>query len=152
MRYWRVDDVMTRDVVAVQADTPWRVVTDELIAHQVSGVPVVDRFGHVLGMVSETDLLPRMEMAGKRPRTFQGRSDRRDRRKAQGRVAADVMTAPAVVVMGSLSVGVAARRMREAGVTRLAVEDDLGRLIGIVTRGDLLRAHQADERESTTDG
>ena len=139
MRYWRVDDVMTRDVVSVRPETPCRAVADLMIEHRVSGIPVVDYFGHVLGVVSEADLLPKVETARERPSLFGRRSYRRDRRKAAGRTASEVMTSPAVAVMPSLSVPVAVRRMRLAGVKRLPVEDSLGRLVGIVSRGDLLR-------------
>jgi len=147
MRYWRVGDVMTRDVVSVRPETPCRAVADLMIEHRVSGIPVVDYFGHVVGVVSETDLLPRIETARERPRLGERRAYRRDRRKAAGRTAAEVMTSPAVSVMPSLSVPVAARRMRVAGVKRLPVEDALGRLVGVVSRGDLLRAGATDDRD-----
>ena len=57
------------------------------------------------------------------------------------------MTSPAVSVMPSLSVAVAVRRMHEAGVKRLPVEDELGRLVGIVTRSDLLKIYLRPDAE-----
>jgi CBS domain-containing protein len=136
----RVADVMTGDVVAVRGDTPCGVVLDLLVEHRVSGVPVVDSVGHVEGVVSESDLLSRFEPDGRR-RRFAMHRHSRTRAGTAGRTAADVMTSPAVMTLATVPVDAAARRMLGAGVKRLPVEDDLGRLVGIVTRGDLLKAY-----------
>ena len=142
MKLWRVDDVMTKDVVTVRVDTPYRDVVNVLIERRVSAVPVVDRFDHVVGVVSEADLLHKVEAGGDaKPRTFESRRRRGERAKAGGRTAGDVMTAPALCVLPSTAVAAAARRMHAEHVKRLPVEDDLGRLIGIVTRSDLLKVH-----------
>jgi len=137
----RAADVMTGVVVAVREDTPCDEVRDLLVGHGVSGVPVVDSVGRVAGVVSEADLLCGFATCGRRPRLFETRRRRRARAKASGRTARDAMTSPAVLAMATLPVDAAARRMLGAGVKRLPVEDDLGRLIGIVTRGDLLKAY-----------
>jgi CBS domain-containing protein len=150
MMLWRVDDVMTRDVVAVREDTPYRDVVDLLIGHRVSAVPVVDVVDHVVGVVSEADLLLKMtDVAASK--VFVTWRSRRDRRKAHGRLARDVMSAPAVTVMPSLSVAAAARRMQREHVKRLPVEDNLGRLVGIVTRSDLLKVQLRTDAEIRED-
>ncbi|SRR6266545_1530094 len=149
MKLWRVDDVMTKDVVAVQEDTPYRDVVDLLISRRVSAVPVVDRSDRVVGVVSEADLLHKVE--GRRPPIIETRRYRRDHAKAGGRVARDVMSAPPVTVLPSLSVAAAARRMRRENVKRLPVEDELGRLVGIVTRSDLLKIHLRSDAEIRRD-
>ena len=83
MKLWRVDDVMTRDVVSVREDTPYRDVVNVLIRRRVSAVPVVDRLGRVLGVVSEADLLHKVEATGEaRPRIFESRRRRGERAKA----------------------------------------------------------------------
>lgn len=66
------------------------------------------------------------------------------RAKARGRTAGDLMNAEVVTILPSISVAVAAERMLAAGVRRLPVEDDLGRLAGIVTRSDLLKVRQVE--------
>lgn len=142
MTLWRVDDVMTRDVVTVEEECPYEELVRLLLRNRVSALPVVSRFGHVLGVVSETDLLRRFD-APRRMSLVPG--GRRRRAKAAGRVARDLMTTPPVLVMPSLSVEVAAQRMLGAGLKRLPVEDELGRLVGIVTRSDLLRSVVGDE-------
>ncbi|WP_127508008.1 CBS domain-containing protein [Actinoplanes solisilvae] len=147
MRSWNVDDVMTREVLSVDAAASYRDVVDLLIENRLSAVPVIDAFRHVTGVVSEADLLRKIEYAGDEwPRLFESRRRRGERRKAKARSVADLMSAPAVVALSGTSIAAAARLMDQESVKRLPVIDDLGRLIGIVSRGDLLKAHlRADE-------
>jgi CBS-domain-containing membrane protein len=148
MKLWRVVDVMTEDVVAVQQDTRYRDIVNLLVSRRVSAVPVVDPFGHVVGVVSEADLLHKVAVTAEpEPWIFPAWRRRDERAKAGGRTARDLMTTPAVVVLPSLSVAAAARRMQREQVKRFPVEDDLGRLVGIVTRGDLLKMHLRTDAE-----
>ncbi|GAB1646318.1 CBS domain-containing protein [Krasilnikovia sp. MM14-A1259] len=142
LKKWTVDDVMTTKVISVSPDALYRAVVDTLMAHRFSAVPVVDDFHRVLGVVSEADLLNKIEFAGDEPRLFESRKRRRQRDKSQAVTAQDLMTAPAVdAISGVTTVAGAARRMDENDVKRLPVVDDLGRLVGIVSRGDLLKVH-----------
>jgi CBS-domain-containing membrane protein len=149
MKLWRVDDVMSKGVVAVREDTPYRDLVDLLISRRVSAVPVIDRSNRVVGLVSEADLLHKVE--GRRPRIIESWRFRRDHAKAAGRVARDVMSAPPVTVLPSLAVAAAARRMRRENAKWLPVEDELGRLVGIVTRSDLLKIHLRSDAEIRRD-
>ncbi|WP_433716847.1 CBS domain-containing protein [Actinoplanes sp. CA-051413] len=152
MKLWCVDDVMTRDVVSVGEDTPYRELVDLLISRRVSAVPVVDRHDRVTGVVSEADLLHKVEAAGGvSPRIFDAWRRRGDRAKAGGRTAAEVMTSPVVSADGSLSLAAAARRMQRERVKRLPVVDHQGHLIGIVTRSDLLKVHRRSDTEICRD-
>jgi CBS domain-containing protein len=151
MRLWRVDDVMTKDVVSVAEDTPYRDIVDLLIDRRVSAVPVVDRSGRPAGLVSEADLLHKVEAGGEAPRVFDAWRRRGDRAKAGGRTAADVMTSPVVTAEPSLSLAAAARRMHREHVKRLPVVDSTGQLIGIVTRSDLLKVHRRTDGEIRRD-
>ncbi|GAB7036564.1 MULTISPECIES: CBS domain-containing protein [Catenuloplanes] len=143
MRNWQVGDVMTKDVATVTADTPYRSIVDVLMRRRVSAVPVVDELGRVVGVVSETDLLHKIEFAGtdQAPRLFESRRNRRARVKADAVVAADLMSTPASTALATTSITAAARRMDAGRVKRLPVVDELGRIIGIVTRSDLLKTH-----------
>lgn len=143
MRTWQVGDVMTTDVEAVVAETPYREIVNVIMKRGVSAVPVVDDFRRVLGVVSEADLLHKVEAAGQpqERRVFEGRRRRAARVKADGAVARDLMTAPAVTTYATTPLAAAAREMDAEQVKRLPVLDDLGCLIGIVTRGDLLKVH-----------
>jgi CBS-domain-containing membrane protein len=142
MKNWHVDDVMTKVVLTVAEDAPYRAIVDLLIRHRLSAVPVVDDFRRVTGVVSEADLLRKIEYAGEeQPRLFEGRRRRGERIKATARTAADLMSSPAVTAMEGTPVAAAARLMDHEGVKRLPVTDDLGHLVGIVSRGDLLKVH-----------
>ena len=120
----RVQDVMTIEVVVTHPTTPVKQVADLLAGHGLSALPVIDGQGRVLGVVSETDLF--------------GDSQR----PAGGPVATtagEVMTSPAVTVSPHATLTEAARRMQADGLKRLPVVAGSGRLIGIVSRADLLR-------------
>lgn len=152
MKTWQVNDVMTTAVVTVSESAPYRAVVDLLVAHRFSAVPVVDDFQRVLGVVSEADLLRKIEYAGaEEPRLFDGRRRRGERIKASARTVADLMSTPPVTVPAGTSLAAAARLMDSEAVKRLPVVDDLGRLIGIVSRGDLLKVHLRPDDEIRTD-
>ena len=152
MKNWNVDDVMTKAVVSVDESASYRSVVDLLIENRFSAVPVVDDFHRVTGVVSETDLLRKIEYAGDtEPRLFEGRRRRGERGKALARRAGDLMTAPPVVVLTGTSIAAAARLMDRESVKRLPVVDDLGRLIGVVSRGDLLKVHLRPDDEIRAD-
>ncbi|SCG49683.1 CBS domain-containing protein [Micromonospora halophytica] len=143
MRTWQVQDVMTTEVAAVREGTAYREIVDVLTGRHVTAVPVVDGARRVLGVVSEADLLHKVELLG-RPherRILPSRHDREARAKAGATLAVDLMTAPPVCVAPDATITEAARIMDRCQVKRLPVTDDLGRLVGIVTRGDLIRVH-----------
>jgi len=152
MRTWTVSDVMTTAVVTVAPDAPYRAVVDLLVRNRFSAVPVVDELQRVIGVVSEADLLRKIEYAGaEEPRLFDGRRRRGERVKASARTAADLMSTPPVTVPGSTAIAAAARVLDREGVKRLPVVDDLGRLVGIVSRGDLLKVHLRPDDEIHAD-
>jgi CBS domain-containing protein len=153
MSRWKVADVMTTEVVSVGDEASFLEIVELLQGQDVSGVPVVDPTGRVVGVVSEADLLPKMEYAGTakgRP-LFESRRHHAVRGKATAELVHDVMTAPAVTVQPSASIVEAARMMDSAAVKRLPVVDEFGRLIGIVTRHDLLRVFLRSDREIRDD-
>src|SRR6185369_809501 len=138
MRRWTVGDVMTGKVVSVTADTPYKQIVKSLQRHRVSAVPVVNDEGHVIGVVSEADLLPKLETPDE---TMFGRNKhrRRIRAKARGDIASELMSAPAVTIGPEAAIPAAARVMDSERVKRLPVVDDQGRLVGVISRSDLLR-------------
>ncbi|MEO3805341.1 CBS domain-containing protein [Nonomuraea sp. B1E8] len=147
----KVSDVMTRAVASVNGSTPFKDVAGILIAHAVSAVPVVDAENHVIGVVSEADLLRKEEFReqfyreGYRPplrarlRDRMSREGRKAGEKALGDTAAGLMTAPAVTIAAAATTVEAARLMEERGVKRLPVVDEDDTLLGIVSRHDLLK-------------
>ena len=138
----RVDRLMTRSVKTVAPSTPLKQVAALLAEHRISGVPVCDADGHVLGVVSEADILRKergVERAGGRISRLLDPPDAAELAKAQARTAEEAMTAPAVTVGPFRLTHEAARLMLEHGINRLPVVRD-GKLVGIVTRADLVRA------------
>lgn len=133
---------MTTDVTTVGPDTPFKAVAVLLATWNVSGAPVVDEDGHVLGVVSQGDLLER-----EAPHGLLKPGSRQAKRKAGAAFVADLMTAPAVTVRADDAVTVAAKLMEEHHFHRLPVVDDEGRLVGVVSRSDLLRVFLRTDRE-----
>ncbi|WP_017555624.1 CBS domain-containing protein [Nocardiopsis baichengensis] len=149
-----VSRVMATDVVSVGEDAGYKEVVDVLVAHAVSAVPVVDAEGRAVGVVSEEDLLHKEEFKDEdasddyRPPLRArlrarlegaGLHAHRASDKAAASTARELMSAPPVTASPDTSVVRAARLMERHGVKRLPVVDDRGRLVGLVTRRDLLR-------------
>jgi len=146
----KVHDVMTASVVTARPSTTIPRIVDDLIVHGISGLPVVDDERHVVGVVTETDLVAK-EAFGPRHRALGILGPllrRRQNRwvvKANGRRARDVMTTPAITVRPDEDLRRAAARMVTLSLKRLPVVDGSGRLVGIVSQRDVLRLfHQAD--------
>jgi CBS domain-containing protein len=136
-----VRDVMTQDVVSVPATATFKEVLDVLTVNQIGAVPVVDSDLAVLGVVSESDLLTKVAAGGDpRSRLKHGVSSARRtiRHKADAETAEGLMTAPAITIRADASVVQAARTAALERVRRLPVVDHRDRLVGIVTRSDLL--------------
>lgn len=145
-----VREVMTCDVVTATPDTPLPRVIDDLIVHGISGMPVVDAQRRVLGVVSEADVVakeaygPRHRALGVLGALLRGHQNRWTS-KASGMTAGDVMTQPPVTAGPDDSVRRAAARMVTLSVKRLPVVDESGRLIGIISRRDVMRLfHRTD--------
>ncbi|MCX4776603.1 CBS domain-containing protein [Streptomyces sp. NBC_01264] len=124
MKHAKVGFLMTDEVVSVLGLTPSTDVAALLVEHDISGVPVVDADDRVLGVVSRSDLLVQDHLTAK-----------------------ELMTTPAVTIHAEQTVTEAARLITRRGVTRLPVIDDEDRLVGIVTRRDLLRVFLRPDHE-----
>jgi CBS domain-containing protein len=148
---------MTTEVVTVQPWTPFREIVTRLAEHRISAAPVLDAEGNLLGVVTEADLLLKQEHRDLELNVPLAWSRRRrlEREKAAAIVAGKLMTTPAVTVPPTATITEATRRMHTAGVKRLPVVDQAGRLVGIVSRADLLkvftRTDEAIRREVMED-
>jgi CBS-domain-containing membrane protein len=136
-----VKDVMATRVVAVREDASYKDILTTMCKYRISACPVLDAAGQVIGVVSEADLLAKE--IGQQPFSGPGRllraSGRRgERAKAAALTAAKLMSTPAVTIGPQASLTEAARQMYEQGVKRLPVVNDAGRLVGIVSRIDVL--------------
>ncbi|HEY2127892.1 MAG TPA: CBS domain-containing protein [Streptosporangiaceae bacterium] len=142
-----VKDVMTADVVAVRSDTSFKHMASLLSTSRISALPVLDAAEHVIGVVSEADMLIKEADQASYPGFFTGLRRRRDHEKAAGISAADLMTSPPIVIRPDEPVQRAARLMYERGVKRLLVVDDAGHLLGIVSRSDVLGVFSRPDEE-----
>jgi CBS domain-containing protein len=143
----KVADVMNRDVTTVGPRTPLKEVARLLVEQRISGVPVLDDDDTVLGVVSEADILVKERGRAESPLFHRLLELDTASEKYGAQDAADAMTAPAVTIRPTRSVSEAASLMLERGVNRLPVVDPHGRLVGIVTRADLVRAFVRDDAE-----
>ena len=148
MKLSKVGSLMVGEVISATPATPFKDVAKLLAEHDITGLPVLDDDGRVLGVISESDLLVRQASAGGGDEERQGPrhgrtvgstdADRRDD-KREGLTADLLMSAPAITVQAEDTVANAARTMLRHSVERLPVVDAEGRLVGIVTRRDLLQ-------------
>jgi CBS domain-containing protein len=143
-----VKDLMTTQVVTVGPATPFKDLVARLAQHRVSALPVVDDADRVLGVVSEADLLLKEEFPDPDQDIplFWTRRRRLERDKAAGSTARDLMSVALVSISPEATVAEAARRMHTANVKRLPVIGEGGRLVGIVSRGDLLKVFNRPDR------
>ncbi len=144
----KVSDIMTTEVVTVKRETPVNEVAQVMGARDISGVPVVDEANHVVGIITELDLIvrnTRLEM----PRFIEvmdwGRIPLERPRHAQERLrhmlgtqATDIMTEKVVTIHPDAPVEELAELMVKRRVNPVPVVDEAGKLIGIVSRADLV--------------
>jgi CBS domain-containing protein len=138
-----IEEIMTRRVITVRPETTVQEAARLMFTHRVSGLPVVDAGGQVVGIVSDGDLIQRQRRPKVKPwwRLFfeNGEQLAREYRKVVGLTVGDVMTRPALVISPVFGIETAAAVMDNRQIRRLPVVRD-GQLIGIVSRGDLVKA------------
>ncbi|MCL1474632.1 CBS domain-containing protein [Argonema antarcticum] len=150
-----VADVMSRDPVTVRPETSLKEAIKILAQRRISGLPVVDGDGKLVGVISESDLL--WQETGATPPAYimildtviylenPGRYDR-DLHKALGLTVGELMTGESLAtVHPDKSLREAAQLMHERNVRRLPVIDDASHVIGILTRGDIIREMAASQ-------
>ncbi|MGK4579163.1 CBS domain-containing protein [Kitasatospora sp. HPMI-4] len=142
MEHRSVADVMTHEVVRVAPGMGFRGILALLTEFDITAVPVVDGDDRPVGIVSEADLL-RIQAAQADPAGLAFASAAGDGRQAV--TAGELMTSPAICTSPGTSVVAAARLMNRHHVKRLPVVDDDGRLVGMVSRSDLLRVFLRDD-------
>ncbi|MFE7529965.1 CBS domain-containing protein [Kitasatospora sp. NPDC057542] len=147
MRHRIVGELMTHAVVHVRPDTGFKEIARLLAEHDITSVPVLDQEDRPIGLVSEADLLLN-EAAQEDPAGLLLAPDLppRDRARSRAATAEGLMTSPAVCARPEWTVVEAARLMQRDRLKRLPVVDEAGRLVGIVSRSDLLRVFLRQDR------
>jgi CBS-domain-containing membrane protein len=143
----RVNDVMTRDVVAVHQRAGYKDIIAVMRRRHVSALPVLDDHDRVAGIVSEGDLLLKEAYADRPSGSPRWLLRRPDRAKAAALTAAGLMTSPAVTIGPEATAAAAAQVMHGQKLKRLPVVDGAGRLVGIVSRVDVLGAYDRPDEQ-----
>jgi CBS domain-containing protein len=149
----KITELMQRDVVTAAPELPLKQLAALLVEHRISGVPVVSTDGSVCGVVSEADVLRKVDPCELRVKGILGRlldDAYGDEERYDARTVGDAMSAPALTVAPQQDVTEAARLMVQKRVNRLPVVDG-GKLVGIVTRADLVRAFQRSDEAIATE-
>lgn len=124
-----VRDYLRETVVSLRTDTPIGQAVDQLVRHRISGAPVIDDAGNVVGVFSELDALRACT------------SDQFYRRFAEPEgVVGDHMSKPPITVSAEADVFEVVKHFVDDGVKRLLVVEDGTRLVGVVSRVDVLAA------------
>ncbi|MDY6823648.1 MAG: CBS domain-containing protein [Thermodesulfobacteriota bacterium] len=140
----RARDVMTRSVITVRSDTPLLETAERMAAANISGVPVIDDKKTVVGVISEKDFLEKMgaEPGG----SFMSVISQCLKNKGcvalpiRGKFAGDIMSAPAVAVDPDRPLADISQLFAEKRINRVPVVDEGGRLVGIVSRADMVHS------------
>ena len=144
----KIRSVMATAVVTVTPETTLKDAAAKLVRFGISGMPVIDDAKHVLGVLSEADILAKE--AGAAPRegmlTWLLDGGGISRARLEARTVEEAMTAPALTIGPERTVREAAARMLDDGINRLPVVEN-GLLVGIVTRADLVRAFARSDEE-----
>lgn len=141
----RAKDVMTHCVVSIAPEAPVREAIARMISHQVSGMPVIDAQGKLVGMLTEGDFLRRAEMHTQAPRRrwlellLGPASEASEYLRSHGYTVRDVMSPDVISVGKETPLSEVVQRMEEHAIKRIPVLED-GRVVGIVSRADLMSA------------
>ncbi|HEY9638492.1 MAG TPA: CBS domain-containing protein [Coleofasciculaceae cyanobacterium] len=147
-----VADVMSRDPITVKPQTPIKEAIKILAEQRISGLPVVDDAGKLVGVISQTDLL--WQETGVEPPLYITFLDsviylenparhEQELHKALGQTVGEVMSSDPITVTPDQPLRKAAKLMQEKSIRRLGVTDDQGKVVGILTPGDIVRAMAA---------
>jgi CBS-domain-containing membrane protein len=139
---------MTTDIVAVDRITPFKQIAWLFVQHQINGVPVLSLGRHVAGVVTEGDLIAaRQKHAGQQRRWNGTPRYGTDRSRYDRLTGEQLMTAPAMTIHPDTSIAGAARFMSEHHVKLLPVVDQDGKIVGVVSRRDLLSVFLVPDSE-----
>ncbi|MEM7554467.1 MAG: CBS domain-containing protein [Cyanobacteria bacterium P01_A01_bin.84] len=149
-----VAEVMTHNPSMVRQGTPLQEAIKILAEKSISGLPVVDDDGTLIGVISETDLM--WQETGVTPPAYIMLLDsviylknpvtyERDLHKALGQTVGEVMSKNPVTISPDESLKKAAQLMHNRKISRLPVVDEKGQVIGILTRGDIIKTMAAND-------
>lgn len=143
-----VADLMTTEVVSVNETAGFKQMVELIEQHRISALPVVDGQRRVIGVVSEADLILKEDRIDLGEHyVFASRRRRQERERAGGTTARELASVPAVTIGPGDSVREAAKLMHDRAIKRLPVVDGDGRLVGVISRSDVLRVFMRSDDE-----
>jgi CBS domain-containing protein len=142
-----VRDVMTTRVVSVRTDASFKEMAAMLRSTRISAFPVIDDAGRVIGVVSEADMLVKEAVQADGSSMLAALRHFREDDKAAGVTAGELMSSPAVTIGPDAPIEEAARLMYDRRVKRLPVVTATGRLLGIISRVDVLSVFSRPDEE-----
>jgi CBS domain-containing protein len=151
--YATVAEIMTRDPIVVTPQTPLKEAIRILAEHRISGLPVVNDTGKLVGIISESDLM--WQETGVEPPPYVMVLDsviylqnpakyEQDIHKVLGQTVQDAMTSHVTTIKPDTTIREAAQTLQHKNVHRLPVVDSNDHVVGILTRGDIIRAMAAE--------
>lgn len=145
----KIRELMTTEVVTVTPETTLKEAATLLVQRGISGVPVVDEDGAVVGVFSEADVVVKEGREGRRDGLLGWlfEQDISIESKLEAKTVGDAMSSPPITIGPEAPVHKAASRMVDESVNRLPVVEPDGKLIGIVTRADLVRAFTRSDED-----
>lgn len=146
-----VSDVMSAAVVSAYLAAPFKEIAGALDRNGINSVPVIDECHRVLGVVTASDLLARVGHVRPVPRGHRFTNRSETYRKEHATTAKDLMTSPAITASPSTSIAEAARMLARYRVRGLPVVDRAGVLVGMVSRGDLIKLFLRSDEEIAND-
>lgn len=146
-----VADVMSKAIVSAYLAAPFKEIAAALDRNGINAVPVIDEAHKVIGVVTASDLLARVGHVRPVPRGHRFTNRSETYRKEHATTAKDLMTSPAITVSPSTSIAEAARMLARYRVRGLAVVDRNGVLVGMVSRGDLIKLFLRSDDEIAND-
>lgn len=146
----KVQDVMTKDVATIGPDALLKDAATQLVEHRISGMPVVDDDAQVIGVISETDILPKESgerRGGGFLQWFVDPADPWISARFDAVTVGDAMSTQVRTISPDRPLAEAATIMLDEDVNRLPVVESNGKLVGLVSRGDLVRAFARPDAE-----
>jgi CBS domain-containing protein len=149
----KIRELMTTEVVTVTPQTTLKEAATLLVQRGISGVPVVDEDGAVVGVFSEADVVVKEGREGRREGLLGWlfEQDISIESKLEAKTVGDAMSSPPITIGPGAPVHKAASRMVDESVNRLPVVEPDGKLVGIVTRADLVRAFTRSDEDIATE-
>lgn len=148
-----VAQVMTPTPITVTPEMPLKEAIAILVEHKISGLPVIDKEGELIGVIAESDLMwqetgveapPYIMILDSIIYLQNPARHEKEIHKALGQTVADVMSDKPITIQGNQPVKKAAQLLHDKQIRRLPVLDNEGKVVGIITQGDIIRAMASD--------